>query len=132
MNASHTPNEPLGWVERIGEYELDTEHPGSRPFRSLLRLESRDGVARLTGTEEYPDPRTGGVFRQPVTLEGDELLIGDPASEGGPSRYRIMQWTVSGFWGTWQTSQPAALRERQPNTPEWATGHFAARRRAAI
>lgn len=116
----------------VGEYELITEQPeGCRgpPIRTALRLEARGDPPRLTGEEEYPNDRAGGMWREPVSLDGEELLIGNPAAEGGPSRYRITGISPEGLAGVWRTYQPAALRQRQPQTPEWAVGTFTARRR---
>ncbi len=108
-----------------------TEQPAGgrgQPFQSVLRLEFVGDPARLVGTEQYPDDR-GGVFTQPVTFVDGELLIGNPATEGGPSRYRVDYVGPNTFGGVWRTYQPAWLRARQPHTPEWTEGTFVARRR---
>jgi hypothetical protein len=72
-----------------GEYELVTEQPegcSGPPLRTALRLEAGADTPGLTGSEEYSNAH-GRVVRQPVTLNGNIMLIGDPAAEGGPSRY---------------------------------------------
>ena len=124
--------DPADWRVLLGEYELLTEQAeGCRgpPFRSSLRLEATGDPPRLTGVEESPSGRPGGPWRQPVGLDGDELLIGPPSAEGGPSRYRVLAVSAEGFAGLWRTPQPAWLRARRPHTAEWAAGAFTARRR---
>jgi hypothetical protein len=124
---------PLDWLSLPGEYDFLTDQPeGSRgpgpPFQSVLRLELVDNPKRLIGSEQYTDDR-GRTFTQPATFADDQLLIGDPAAEGGPSQYRIEYLTPDGFGGVWRTFQPGGLRARQPHTPEWVQGTFSARRR---
>ncbi len=125
--------EPGAILTLVGDYRLSTYQPGEAlgpPLESVLHLDLAPGGDALVGTDEIANVAGTSPHRHPVGSRENVLLVGQAREDEPPSRYEITDIHESGFSGTWATYQPAWLRAKQPQTPEWVGGRFVARRTA--